>query len=357
MKKSLLSLCILGTLPVAAFAQSTATSLSNVTAKNEVIIFGVADMAIIAESGGPAGPVNKLTSGVASGSRLGFQGAHEIRPGLSAYVWLEGGLLMDTGNSAQGGSLFGRQAFAGLRGNVGSITLGRQYTPAAMVQVEMDPFITGTAGTSANLLSPGGAGGSNRMNNAIKYNAPANMGGFNAEWAYAFGEVAGNTTASSENGGNVGYMQGPFSAKAAYHTVNTAASLAQKVQWVAGKYDFGLFTGYVNFVSNRGSTVFGVPNANSSDVLLGISAPIAGGRFMVSSITLKDNTAAQRNANQFALGYDYFLDKSTDIYVSWAHINNSNAPIVVGVSGYRVGNATEQGSGNAAFTLGGRYSF
>jgi hypothetical protein len=117
----------------------------------------------------------------------------------------------------------------------------------------MDPFITGTAGTSANLLSPGGAGGSNRMNNAIKYNAPANMGGFNAEWAYAFGEVAGNTTASSENGGNVGYMQGPFSVKAAYHTVNTAASLAQKVQWVAGKYDYrwGAFYGLIDHAQRQ----------------------------------------------------------------------------------------------------------
>ena len=48
MKKSLLVLCVIGAFPFAASAQSTATPLSNVTAKNEIIIFGVADMAVIA---------------------------------------------------------------------------------------------------------------------------------------------------------------------------------------------------------------------------------------------------------------------------------------------------------------------
>ena len=351
MKTSLLALSIVAAFPVAATAQSNSI-LPNTT------VFGVLDMGIVSEIGGPSGSVNKLTTGIASGSRFGVKADKDIGQGLSAYAMLEGGLLADTGASGQGGLLFGRQAFVGLKGALGSVSLGRQYTPAAMIQVEMDPFTTGLAGTSANLLSPGGSGGSNRMNNTIKYNTPTGVNGFNAEVAYAFGEVAGNNAASSEYGANLGYANGPVSVKFGYHNVNDATGIGGDVTWLAGKYDFGILTGYLNLVSNKGSKVFGVLNTDSTDVLIGFSAPLAGGKFMASYISKRDNTSANLNtANQFAIGYDYFLDKSVDLYVSAAHIDNGNTPIIVGTSGYRVGNATEQGSGNGAFNFGVRYSF
>ena len=70
---------------------------------------------------------------------------------------------------------------------------------------------------------------------------------------------------------------------------------------------------------------------------------------MVSYINKHGKPTANASANQFALGYNYFLSKRTDVYLSFAKI--------IGLSGYRVGNGTEQGSGNKAFNVGLRHVF
>lgn len=53
--------------------------------------------------GGSAGSVTKVTSGLGSGSRLGFKGAEDLGGGLSAIFLLESGFQMDTSASGQGG--------------------------------------------------------------------------------------------------------------------------------------------------------------------------------------------------------------------------------------------------------------
>jgi predicted porin len=107
-----------------------------------------------ARAAAPRGPAaTKLTSGIASGSRLGFRGTEDLGDGLAAFYVLEMGINADTGVLGQGGLGFGRQSMVGLQGGFGSVSLGRQYTPVALIQTETDPFATGLAGTSANLIS------------------------------------------------------------------------------------------------------------------------------------------------------------------------------------------------------------
>lgn len=324
-------------------------------AQNAVLIYGLADLGFVRESGGKTGSVNKLTSGVSGGSRLGFRGVEDLGGGNSAIFTLESGILMDSGALGQGGLLFGRQSFVGLSGGMGTLTLGRQYTPAANVQVEMDPFSTGLAGTSANLLSPGGAGGSNRMDNTIKYLSPV-LGGFSTELAYGAGEAAGSASINRQIGGSLGYARGPLTIKLAHHDTKDAAAKSGKVTWVTAKYDFGAFTGYFNHVTNKGSRVFGLLNDDSTDLLLGIAAPVAVGRVMLSYIRKNDRTVANNDANQLALGYIYPLSRRTSFYASYARINN-NAPNTSATGFYRVGNSTEQGSGDRAFNFGMRHQF
>jgi predicted porin len=59
-------------------------------------------------------------------SRLGFRGTEDLGNGLQAFFVLESGLLIDSGGLNQGNRLFGRSAYVGVRGNWGSLTLGRQ---------------------------------------------------------------------------------------------------------------------------------------------------------------------------------------------------------------------------------------
>lgn len=331
-------------------------SVGAACAQSAVTIYGLVDMGFVHESGGPAGAsVYKLTSGVSSGSRLGFKGSENLGGGLSASFMLEMGINADTGALGQGGLAFGRQAVVAIAGGFGSVTLGRQYTPVATLQTESDPFGTGLAGDSANLISAGGAGGNNRLDNAVRYTF-ASEGGLTADVVYGFGEVAGNSRAKRQYGAAFGYVSGPVYAKLGYHSVNDVNGKAGKVTFLAAKYDFGAATAHFNYVVNKGSAVFGLVNDDSDDILLGVSVPWGQGRFMASYIRKNDKTAADNDARQIALGYAHWLSKRTNLYTSIARIRN-NAVAGAPTGFYRVGNATEQGSGDRAFNVGIRHMF
>jgi predicted porin len=55
------------------------------------------------------------------------RGREALGGGTAAVYTVEAGILNDTGVSDQNGRLFGRQAFVGLEGPLGRVTLGRQY--------------------------------------------------------------------------------------------------------------------------------------------------------------------------------------------------------------------------------------
>lgn len=327
-----------------AWSQSTST------------VYGVVDLGFVHESGGPNGAsASKLTSGVAAGSRLGFRGTEDLGGGLSAFYTLEMGLNADTGTLGQGGLAFGRQSLVGLQGRLGSLSMGRQYTPVAFIQAETDPFMTGLAGTSANLISAGGAGGNNRMDNTVRYTYAA-QSGWTADLVYGLGETAGDSSARRQFGGAIGYVSGPVYVKLGHHNVNSAASVPAKITFLGAKYDFGVATAHVNYVVNKGSAVFGLVNADSRDVLLGVSVPYGPGRFMASYIRKNDRTPTNHDASQLALGYTHALSKRTSLYASIARIDN-NAAAGSATGFYRVGNATEQGLGDRAYNVGVRHAF
>lgn len=325
-------------------------------ASAQTSIYGVVDLAMVREGGGPAGAkATKLTSGVASGSRLGFKGVEDLGDGLSAFFTLEMGILADTGEIAQGGRGFGRQALVGLRGGMGSLILGRQYTPVALVQTETDPFGTGLAGTSANLISAGGAGGNNRMDNTVRYAFNARSG-WTADLVYGFGDVPGRTSALRQYGGAAGYVSGPVYAKLGYHNVNDNQGVPARITFFGAKYDFGPATAHLNYVVNKGAAVFGLVNADSRDLLLGVSVRRGAGQFMASYIRKDDKTVANHDASQWALGYVHALSKRTSVFTSIARIDN-HALAGSPAGFYRVGNATEQGLGDRAFNVGLRHAF
>ncbi|PUA16454.1 porin [Glaciimonas sp. PCH181] len=334
-------------------------------AQTSVNIYGIVDSGIVHESGGAAGSVNKLTSGIESGSRLGFRGTEDLGSGLSAIFVLETGFQADTGALGQGGLLFGRQAYVGLNGSFGAMTMGRQYTPNYITMTTVgDPFAAGLAGVFSNVMATSGA----RMNNAVKYVSPK-FNGFNGELVYGFGEVAGTTAASRAIGGAIAYASGLLNVRLAYHNRNndtdTVKGLAAARNTVlAANYDFGMIKAFAAYGINQGPNSSPLSNVNaygsavapksstdSRDFLLGATIPIGVGKVIVSYIHKDDKTRFNQDATQLALGYTYSLSKRTDLYTSYARINNKNG------AGYTVGSAIETGSGNSAVNLGVRHTF
>lgn len=358
MKKTLISIAVLGALSNAAFAQSNVT------------IYGIVDAGLVTERGGKAGNVTKVASGVGSASRIGFRGTEDLGGGLSAVFVLEGGFAADTGVGDASG-LFQRQSYVGLVSKeAGSLTLGRQYTPMynALSQVG-DPFAAGLAGSAKNLF---GASGANvRISNAVNYKTPT-YSGFNGELQYGVGEQA-KADAGRQLGASLSYTNGPLNARVAYNNRNndTAAAGVPVVEreyahntLFAANYDFAVVKGYFAYSIDKGPGSAAIPNptaftttavAGSTDsdtMLLGLTAPVGGaGTLIASYIHKDDNNTANRDANQLAVGYSYALSKRTSTYVAYAKIKNRNG------ASYTVGNNADVGTGDKAFNLGVKHTF
>lgn len=329
MKKPLL---LLASLSAAAGAASAQTSLT---------IYGIVDAGLVYERGGMAGNVPKLTSGVQSGSRLGFKGREELGSGLTAKFVLESGFGIDNGMLGQGGLLFGRQAYAGLGGRWGDVAFGRQYSPHYLLLDEIDPFGTGLAGNATNLMST-----VTRMNNTIKFSTPA-WSDLTGEIAYGFGEVPGSSAANRQIGASVGFLRGPLVLKLAHHrTEDAVGSDRARSTLLAGRFDFGRAIASLGVGLNRGSGT-----TDTRDYMLGVTVPVGAGALLASYIRKDDRSVINADASQWALGYSHSLSRRTNVYTSFARISNDPG------AAYTVGNASEPGSGDKAFNVGIRHKF
>jgi predicted porin len=317
MKKSLLAFAVLGAFVQAASAQSNVT------------VYGIVDVYFAHDRGGsPAGPINSLDSGFASylPSRLGFKGREDLGGDLAAIFTAEMGFGPDTGTFDASGTGFGRQAFVGLEGKFGVIKLGRQYNPLFNGGVKYDPFIGGLEGAYTRLIA---LGGGKRLNNAIVYGTPANLGGFNAEFAYAAGEVPGDSSQGRVLGLTVGYAKGPFSTNFIYNdSNNVAATLAGPVvntknKGVGASYNFGVvnLSGLYQINTNNAA----VAALDTRDLLVGAKLPFGASSVMASYIQHKNRALANADTTQIALGYAYSLSKRTTLYTSYARIENDGA--------------------------------
>ena len=105
----------------AAHAQSTPT----------VTIYGIFDAGVerVSNVGPSRGSVTRMPSLTGTlPSRLGFRGSEDLGDGLRALFVLEQGFAPDQGTLNQGGRSWGRQAYVGLSGPWGQLSLGRQYS-------------------------------------------------------------------------------------------------------------------------------------------------------------------------------------------------------------------------------------
>lgn len=356
MKKSLLALAVLGAFAGAASAQSSVT------------VYGKIDVGGVYDSGSVAAPTNstttgapvgahsvRISSGVTGGSRLGFRGTEDLGSGLKANFVAETGFCSDANNGfcTGGGAFMGRQAWVGLSGGFGATTLGRQYTLAFTNLTTIDPFGTGYAGQTTNLFDSAGTGlGNPRVNNSIIYTTP-NISGFKAAVLFGAGETTGNWKAGRGTGLSATYAAGPLYVGLGYHNVNDATgnTSARKNTNFGGTYDFGVAKAHALYQTTKSDALTAGAYNDVADFMIGATVPVGSGKILASYIRHNDKTAANLDANQFGIGYNYALSPRTSLYGAIAHISNKNG------AQFTVGNATEVGTGNQAVNLGIVHNF
>ena len=337
--------------------------------QSSVNVYGVVDAGVVSERGcGTACPNTKVSSGVATGSRLGVSGREPLGDGVAAVFTLEAGVGADTG-VAEESRLFGRQAFVGLQSRWGAITLGRQYNLQYETLIDVaDPFRGGLAGSATNLAGYT----TRRYDNTVKYSTPV-VRGWSAGAIYSFGESPYSTRYNRAYGATIGFENGPFVLRVAHQRKNNlsdatgvvpAVDYSSRNTLVAANFVMKSAILYAAYGVNRGlgsspwdpSNPYGAlvaptPSTNSHDILAGVAVPMGPATFMVSYISKNDRTPANQDANQIAAGVTYALSKRTSLYAAYAKIQNKNG------AGYTVGNATDRGRGNSAVNLGLRHSF
>lgn len=358
MKKSLLALAVLGAFAGAAQAQTAVT------------IYGVVDAGISRGYGDAVSPTAQgartfMHSGGSAGSRVGFRGTEDLGNGLKGIFTLENGFNVDDGSFGFQGRFFGRQAFVGLQhNNFGTVSLGRQQNLVRLALLDFDPFALAYAGAASNLLSTYGQ----RMDNSLKYATPS-FGGFTAEVIYGFGETA-NTEENRQYEGSIGYANGPIGVKVVHHTSRATAGATGGIPLarsnaIFGSYNFGVAKLALGFMDNDISGLGGLTpaaaaafvggvgpagiTAESRDYLVGVTVPFGPNTLRASYIRKNDRTAAEADATQYGVSYDYALSKRTSFYTSWARVNSDATPFAANGT---VGNTTDR-----LFNVGVRHAF
>ena len=355
MKHTLLALAVLATFANVASAQSSVT------------VYGIVDAGITAERGGAEGSITKLATGVQQGNRLGFKGTEDLGSGLKAIFQLESGFNADTGTGRQG-ALFGRQAYVGLAGNFGTLSLGRQYDPIFVLLDALDPFATGLPGRVDNLLGAGNY----RTNNSVMYSTP-NVSGFNASVLYGLGERAGNAAQGRTVGFSAGYANGPVVLGVAYDKVNAApaigatdASTGQKLWLVGGTYNFGPAMLHAMYQTQKNDFLANpdvsktIPVGDFRNLMLGVSVPVGtAGTIMASYVQKQDRISnrAEMGGKQLGVAYSYQLSKRSSVYTSYARLNNDDGGSNFIGDASSGGSAPRAGGTSSALTVGMRHKF
>lgn len=359
MNKKLMAVAVAGALaaPVAVFAQA-----SNVQLYGRINT-GFDNYQATGSAAGAAADFKGRNRVFDSASRLGFKGTEDLGNGLKVVFQIESGLNIDSGTAtgqsgganASVGTLSSRDSFAGLTGNWGTFTFGRQsyfWNGAGMNDVIAALWINSGVPWSNSAAHGRIIGPANRQSNTMKYQSPT-WNGFNVHLNYSPNSepagVAANTDASIW-GILVGYT-GVIDAHLDY-AVNTAASpvapatLRQRI--TGTKVDVG----WPYAPGARVSLIWGsLKNDQVSGVTAGIGftagdnlkqnqwtlnwyhtfgnimAMAQYGRLgQVSGCTAAAGVAScgQTGANAWTLGVKYDMSKRTSLYASYMRTNNES---------------------------------
>jgi predicted porin len=212
-------------LPAIASAQSSVTLYGIMDTGIEVVSHANAQGDRIVRQPGVTGSLP---------SRWGLRGQEDLGNGNSVLFVLENGFNVRGGDLGQGGRLFGRQAWVGIRGPYGTISLGRQYTMTYFALLDSDligPAIYGIGSLDAYLPNA-------RSDNSIAY--VNRFGGLSIGATWSFGRDSTGTGNSPGQGTCAGSVPGAFT---------------QCRQWSAMvKYDAAHFGAAISYEEQRGGT-------------------------------------------------------------------------------------------------------
>ncbi|PIF39169.1 putative porin [Delftia sp. 60] len=342
-----------------------------------VTLYGLLDASVehltdVGQGGASLNRMPGLTGSVPS--RIGLRGSEDLGGGLRALFTMEQGLALDAGVLNQGGRAWGRQAFVGLSGDWGSLTLGRQYTMLYWSQLDADilgPNAYGAASLDSYLPNA-------RADNALAWRA--GLGGFTVGATYSLGRDAVNAGPGPAGTNCPGEQPGDSSACRQWSAMlkyeAKAWGIALAVDEIRGGP--GAFAGLTSSArKDRRSTAAGWVRWGAWKLGAGVIARHNDGRpdaprsdlwylgasFAATPALTLDAQAldlrfrrSDDGARLFALRAQYSLSKRTTLYATAGHLSNEGA-LALSVSNAAPGAAPAPGRSQNGFAAGVRHSF
>jgi predicted porin len=343
-----------------ALALVAATPLLAAAQTSNVQLYGILDAAISSQdTDGAAGRQTVVNSGNQSSSRFGFRGSEDLGNGLKAIFNLEAGTSIDTG--AGDSALFGRRAVVGLEGDFGTLTLGREYSPIAAIAGATDAFGQGFYGSNLSAFSNAYPNPSatttnrltRRLGNSINYKSTS-FSGFKLLAAYAAGETTETATLSKGDLVGIGfeYALGGLYLGGAYQQIDRVPADDDKESAIGAAYKFDQFGGLeikANWMQAERPAL-----AKYKQVNLGGSIPFGANRVYVN---FQQQKQGGTKGNTWALAYTYALSKRTNLYASYAGLdNNASGQFGLTSSSVTVA-AAAAGADPSVLSLGVRHAF
>jgi predicted porin len=318
-------------------------------------------------------------------SRWGLRGSEDLGGALKAIFTLESGFNPRGGDLGQGGRLFGRQAWVGLEGPWGALTLGRQYNMVYWALSDADilgPDIHGI-GALDNYLPNA------RSDNTVVYKGTYK--GLTLGASYSFGRDSAGTGNSPGQGLCAGQVPGQFGQCRDWSTMirydatsfgfataydeqrggtNAAANFFDGVApfpLTSGDKDARILAnGYVKFAGLKvGAGWIGrdVETASAAAPDVRSNLFFIGAQYYVTPSFVLDGEAFRiivreqdARATMATLRATYFLSKATAVYLNGAYLwNSAHARFSVSAGGG--GTTPAAGMGQLGAMIGVRHLF
>jgi len=373
--------------PVICFTLSLLTC--SVHAQSSVSLYGIVDTGVEYVSHTNAAGSGLFRMPSVSGelpSRWGLRGEEALATGYSVLFDLENGFNPRGGDIGQGGRLFGRQAFVGLRSPAGTVAFGRQYTMTFLSlagAAVLGPDIYGLGALDAYIPS-------GRADNAVTY--MVGLYGFTFGAGYSFGRDSTGTGNSPGQGTCVGSVPGnpvecrDMSAMLVYDSAvfgfatsyeeqrggaNAAANFFDGVPPVSltnssSKDSRAHVSGYVKWNDAKLSAGWinrqvvidstAIPSARSNLFFIGGAYSLTPALLIDGQLYRIVNPTHDTRASMAALRATYFLSSRTAVYAHVAYLANSTNGRY-SVSGGGGGTTPNGGMGQTGVMLGVRTSF
>lgn len=335
---------------------------ANASAQTSVTVYGIIDTGLAYVTNVNAAGDNMVKMPTLTGSvpsHLGFRGSEDLGNGLSAVFVLENGLSVDTGQPSQGGRLFGRQAWVGLKTAYGTFMLGRQQNMTFYATQKSDvlgPNLFGISSIDPYIPNA-------RSDNAIGYLGNIHGVVLGATWSTGRdaaatggpaatscgGEVAGDASACRQTTALVGYERDAYGINVSYDRMNGGPGAAFGLN--ASRFNDRRVT--VNGYLMAGATKIGAgvlardTHAGTGDVesnlyYAGVSHPLSANTKVDVQAARRAQKASLNDTTMLVARLTYSFSKRTAVYGAVGTMDNGGLAAISLDAGGTVGAGKRQ---------------